>query len=627
MNEIELLSLVKQIAGEKKKAMPYIYSNRKLGNEKESIPNYYPGYAQTVREYNRIRVHAEPGYFPTDLFQKASPNQEPKELQYQIDTYEQVTLDVFIDFVNTVGRIFHDSNWSIKYEPDDDVFIKMGESFQKYVEDGIGEWGSVENFVKHLLPALKLRDAEGVIAVRPEEMPTIEIEGEQVYDDSKLIEPKPYYFSCDKIVSYEYDDYYLLESERKSFVNTGTKNQKVGLVYEYYTKEGVYFIEQTGKVEAMTFTIVPFYIHNRNELFVYKLKGVPVYKGGLFFWQSPFLYAVSLLNSALIDESNLRVSKNMCVYPYRIQLGNICDFSYSDGNGQIQVCNNGQLWDSSLQNFHDCPSCKGIGAKSRISPMGVMLLKPKTTSDDGDSTFTGDPLKYVSPSTETVAFLRTEADSATRKARKILHLTDTSAEINRKVSDPTATGAVMDYRSMAAFIKPISDQIFELYEEILYAIGVQRYGDKFKRPQLSYPVTFDFETQSDFVNQLKDMMASGAPPFIIQAITMKFIKSLFYNERTSSLAFDLLVQTDRLLSMNQDDIAYGLSKGIIAPYEVILHDSGIFLVNQLYLDNERFFEQDFKVQQEQLIALAKEKAAEVKPLPPEQALIDNILGG
>lgn len=626
MNEIELLALVKQIAGEKKKAMPYLYS-RKLGNDKETIPNYYPGYRESVKEYNRIRVHAEPGYFPTELFEKASPNQEARELEYTKEVYEQVTLDVFIDFVNTVGRIFHDSNWSIKYEPDDDVFIKLNASFQKYVEEGIGEWGSIENFVKYLLPTLKLRDAEGVIAVRPEEIPTVEVEGEIVYDNSKLLEPKPYYFSCDKIVHYDYDEYYLLESERKSYVNTGTKSEKVGLVYEYYTKEGVYFIEQSGKATDMNFVIIPFYIHNRNQLFVYKLKGVPVYKGSLFFWQSPFLYAVSLLNSALIDESSLRISKNMCVYPYRIQLGDICDFSYADGNGQIQVCNNGQIFNSVSQSYSDCPACKGIGAKSRISKMGVMLIKPKTATEDGDSSFTGDPLKYVSPQVDTVQFLRTEADTATRKARKILHLTDTSSEINRKVSDPTATGAVMDYRSMSAFIKPISDQIFALYEEILYAIGVQRYGDRFKRPQISYPVTFDFETQSDFVNQLKDMMAAGAPPFIIQAITMKFIKSLFYNERTSSLAFDLLVQTDRLLSMNQTDIAYGLSKGIIAPYEVILHDSGITFVNELYLQNEKFFEQDFTTQQEQLITFAKDKALEIAPAQSQQELITKLIGG
>lgn len=626
MTDDEVLSLVKYIAGEKKKAMPYIFT-RKTGNEKQAIPDYYPGYKEMVKEYNRIRVHAEPGFFPTDLFEKASPNQEPKELQYIKDTYEQTTLDVFIDFVNTVGRIFHDSNWSIKYEPDDDVFVKLGLTFQKYVEEGIGEWGSTENYVKYLLPTLKLRDAEGVIAVRPEYMPTIVVDEQVVLDTGKLLEPKPYYFSCDKVVHYDYDEYYLLESERKSLVNTGTKNERVGLVYEYYTTEGVYFIEQYGKAEKMSFQIIPFYIHNKNELFVYKLKGVPVYKGSMFFWQSPFLYAVSLLNSALLDESSLRVVKNMCVYPYRIQLGDICDFSAPDKNGQLQSCNNGQIWDTVDQVYHDCPSCKGVGAKSRISKMGVMLLKPKTQSEDGDSAFTGDPLKYVSPSTDTPDFLRQEADSATRKARKILHLTDTSSEINRRVSDPTATGAVMDYRSMSAFIKPISDQIFALYEEILYAIGVQRYGDKFVRPQISYPVTFDFETQSDFVTQLKDLMDAGAPPFMIQAVTIKFIKSLFYNERTSSLSFELLVQTDRLLSMNQTDIAYGLSKGIIAPYEVILHDSGITFVNDLYIKNDKFFEQKFSIQQEQLIAMAKEKALEIAPIESKQELITKLIGG
>lgn len=621
LNEIILKAA--EAAKIKREAQPDLYATKKKPGKKK-IPEYYKGYTDRVYDYNRIKVHAEPGYFPSELFEDRAPNQEQKELDYIEKTYEQNTISVFVDFVNTISRIFHDSNWSIKYGQDKDQYVNADLTLQRYLENDIYGHGSLESFIKTMLPTIKLRDAEGVITVRPRSIDMIEGEdGDMITDESKLLKPQPFYFRCDQVVGFDADEWYLIESDEKSLVDYGGMKSKTGLVYEFYDRNGIYFIRQTGKYSDYTFEIIPFYIHNKNELFVYKLKGMPVYKSGEMIWQSQFLYACSSLNSALLDEANLRISKNMCVYPYRIQLGNLCEFDYVDKNNQHSTCMNGQVFDSYVNGNIACPSCNGLGTKSRISPMGVLLLKPKTNTEDGDSTFTGDPLKYVSPEVHTLELLRKEIEGAMTKARNIIHLNNSNTEVKGS-QDMTATGQFMDMKAMYAFIKPISDQLFNLYENIVDAIGTQRYGDDYAGIELSYPVTFDFQTTSDYINEISTLIAAGAPPFMVQAVMMKFLRAMFYNEKMAAMAFELLASSDRLISINQTDIAYGLSKGTIAPYEVILHDSGINFVNDLYMENERFFEQDFSVQKEQLIDRAKAKALEVVPQTGTQNIIDLI---
>lgn len=620
----EIIQKAAEAAKLKREAQPDLYAAVKRKG-KQKIPEYYKGYVDRLYDYNRIKVHAEPGFFPSEIFEKRSPNQQQQELDYIEATYEQNTISVFIDFINTVSRIFHDSNWSLNYNVDKDQYINAGLTFKDYVEKEIDGYGSLETFIKEMLPTVKLRDSEGVIAVRPKHIETVQDdEGNLIYDESKLVKPQPFYFRCEQVVGYEENEYYLIESDEKSMVDYGGQKRKTGMVYEFYDRQGVYFIRQIGKYSDYTFEIIPFYIHNLDELFVYKLKGIPVYKAGELIWQSPFLYACSSLNSALLDEANLRISKNMCVYPYRIQLGNLCEFDYVDKNENHSTCMNGQVYDSVVNGNIVCPSCNGLGTKSRISPMGVMLLKPKSNSDDGDSTFTGDPLKYVSPEVHTLDLLRTEIEGAFLKARNVLHLNNSNTEVKGS-QDMTATGQFMDMRAMYAFIKPISDQIFNLYESILTAIGKQRYGNDFAGFELAYPVTFDFQTTQDYIAEITALITAGAPPFMVQAVMMKFLRALFYNEKTAAKAFELLVHSDRLISINQTDIAYGLSKGTVGAYEAILHDSGITFVNELYMENPAFFEQDFAVQKEQLIERAKAKATEVSAPATEAGNIINLL--
>jgi hypothetical protein len=121
---------------------------------------------------------------------------------------------------------------------------------------------------------------------------------------------------------------------------------------------------------------------------------------------------------------------------------------------------------------------------------------------------------------------------------------------------------------------------------------------------------------------------NGLPPFVVHTIVLKYLKTLFYNQLESASAFNLIVQSDRLLTMNDDELQLGLSKGIVADWEVILHDSAVSFVMELQRANPRFFEQDLNTQIQQLTDIAKLKANENRALRPTspQNNINTILG-
>lgn len=613
MNEQEILKLVASVVEKRNAAQ--VDSWDKTPYEKRKYPKYYNGYEQIVKEYERIETHAKFGEFPERLFLKRSPNQTKEEFEYEKENYKQTTLPIFIDFVNTISRIFSDGNWSISFDTENDKYRSINATLQEYLEIPLSDYGSVEEFVKTLLPAQILRDANGVIAVRPDENKTsYDDNGIEIIDNSVLPEPKIFYFECEDVVAKDANEFYLLQSENKSDVYYGNRSINKGLIYEFYDRNSIWIIKQIGNYTDFKFEATLLLQHNMDYLTAFTLGGIPIIEDGAVIYQSPFLYACDSLDLVALNQSRLQISTNTSVYPYKVMIGTPCDFEFKGSDGTISPCANGRIYNTDLTQYGQCPQCNGSGLKSRMSPMGVLLLNPTTREGEGDAKMSQDPLRYISPEVTTLEFLREQCRIDDTRARNILHLRTTNTQATGP-QGTSATGDTLDMKAMYSFIKPISDLCFSKYERLIDSIGKLRYGNDYIKPSLSYPVTFDFMTESDYINQITAATQAGAPAFLIQAIMYKFLKALYYNEATTARAFDLIYHTDRLIAMSANAISIGLSKGTVSDWEVVLHDSGIFFVNELFMNNPKFFDQDFLSQQQQLIEASKLKAQETKPAP------------
>lgn len=565
--------------------------------KKAPDPVFYPSYPVIVDYAERIAIHAEIGRFPAKLFAKRSPNQEEKEWNYVKDNYKQVTLPIFIDYLSTITRPFHDANWNIDYESDEEKFSDF--PLQDYLDKGIQNHGSVENFVKFIVSQRKAVDANGVIAVKPHTLFT-KLSGENIIiDPDRLTEPVPVYYSSKNIVAWKDGKYAMIMLDHKCSCSYYGATEMKGHKFEFYDDENIWVIEQVGKFVDYNFKITLFFNHEWKRVPVIKLMGIPQVTDEGVIWQSPFLYITDILDLIALNHSNLQVSINMCVYPYRVMYGDVCEWKDKDGN----VCCSGVI--TSIDNkFYDCPSCHGSGLKSRISPMGTMLLKPKTRLEDGDSTMTQKPLEYISPEVTTLEFLENKIAKDEAKARSILHL-HTSNSIVKGNENMTATGMSLDMKALYAFVKTVSDQTFYIWEFIVDAIGFMRYGDDFKEPKFTYPTTFDFVTESDIIAQLKAAVDGGLPPFVIHSIIYRYLQTLYFNDQTTASVFNLIVRTDRLLTLGNEEVALKVARGTVHNWEEILHTSAINFVNELMDENPKFLEQDLATQKAQLIEKAK----------------------
>jgi hypothetical protein len=590
-------------------------------------PEYWSGYNFAAKMYDSILPHSRSDVYPEHLLSVRAPNQTDAQAMYIKANYKATTLSVFEDFRATISRAFADQNWSIKYSAEVDP--RFGEeTFQRYVNNEIEKFGSLEMFVKNMLPTLKLVDANGIIAIYPDDIPYLDDEEfEEPVMGNELLRPMPTYYTCKNIVGQKFGEYYLVISDDHSYVKNGSKMEESGIVLYLYDSDAIYKIEQTGKKSDMTFgEPVLYFQHNLGYVPCIKLMGSPQLINDEIAFQSPFITAVPLLDQVVLDESYLQMSKATSAFPFMVALGEICEFIDREGN----KCNDGQIFDAVNGGYRTCGSCSGSGVKSRFSPTGMLLIKPRTSLSEGDSGLSGEYLKFVSPPMETLNFLRTEIEQQMAKSRRILHLpsSDESGTIGEA---STATGSLNKLRSLYAFIKPISDQLFTIYEFSLVTIGKMRYGDLFGGVNLVYPTSFDISTPSDYLAVISEGVKAGVPPSITFSNVYNYIRAIHYTDEETSAVYDLIINADELLLMSNADILARLASGSVEKWQDVLHNSGPQLIMELIRDfiptegAERFLDLPMSEQIAQLRAKAAEKIAVT--LDPIQQAQQTLLNG
>ena len=409
----------------------------------------------------------------------------------------------------------------------------------------------------------------------------------------------------------------MLESHEKSVVEYYGKMQRVGRCFYYYDTEYIYKIIQKGKLIDNVFDIIPIFKHDLGYLPCEKLKGVPtILEDGSIYYTSPFYYAVDLLDWSLTYSNYLNVSVANSAFPFRIMVGDACDFQNESGK-----CFNGKWISNDGSGGGHCPECHGSGMKVRVSPMGTYLLRPKQGQDEGDTSFRN-PVEYVSPDREILDFVKELAKQYFNDARSILHIHSSNSEVKGS-EQMTATGMAIDQKAKFAFVQPISDQDFDIYQFYLDLFADLRGEEAAK---LTYPKTFDFLTEADILNDIAVARASGAPAVIIHALIYQFIDRRFHSEGEKAKAIEVLIAADRLLTLSNDDIIKRKAQGAVDNWEIVLHDSGLKFINELILADPSFLELELEDQVTKLEELAKTSTPN-QSANRAQELADRLIGG
>lgn len=579
--------------------------------EKKSEPVcYYKGYDRATEWLNQIRGHAEKGFYPEWLFENNSPNMTEAERDYQRINFRQDTLEVFKDLVDTNGRAYHKGNYEIIWPEEADQYQKQELTFKSYMTTELPVYESIETFTFEFLPPLKFMDAEGWVAILPGEIPGKQIGEDMVVDPDTLLSPYPEFYHCTKVL-YKSDELVIIESGEKSEVEFNGKKVFEGFVFWSFTDTEYMKVIQTGKKVDYEFKVVPVWEHNLGYIPARKVGGITVQIDDTVMEQSPFLYAADTLDRILIDSALLASSKSNCCFPYRVMIGDPCE-AKMEVEGESLMCDGGYFHFAGGRKY-TCETCHGTGLKDRITPTGVMLIKPKLSTEDGDGIKPSEALFYAGPNPDLFTKLRQEIDYNFVKSYNLLHLKRDNSKIQG--GEPvTATEIGNENKALIAAIETNKNQLFELLRFEVDTIGTIRYGENYLAPVIKPPSSVDILTVDEYLQKVSVVTASDQPAIIKQSVIRDAANRVFFKDQDSKKVFEIVSKTDRLMAMTSDEINIKQSKRLIDNWEVVLHDSVMMFIDELVEEDSGYLELPLKDQKAKLVEKAKAFNATITPI-------------
>lgn len=557
--------------------------SRRAPGREAPLPEYFPGYRFRAELRERVRPHAELGHVPARLLERRHPHMSAEEGNWLRDNWKQTTLPVFQDFKTTLARVFHDANWDVDWSRTDEARVSE-QTLAEYVA-ALPLWGSLEGFWKTVLPDLKLTDANALLVIRPRAVPRVPSAEDPtvlVADSAQALEPVPVVYECTRVVGEEPGEWYLVELPERSVVTWGGKNQPVGRVFELYDRERILRLVQVGALTDYTFRAEDYFVHNYGQVPAWYLGGVTELRDGRTHQVPRFRYATDLLDLALLLEQYHNAVLAKCAFPHKIMYGTICDHAWTNAAGEALTCAGGTAYDPAKQGYVTCPACGGSGLRERLSPLGVLLVRPPSTEKQNDAALPQRPLEFVAPDVAVPRLLMEQISLYESKARRILHLHESSTRVTG-AEQQLATGMLLDEKARLDFLQPEAWQLFWLLEQMLRAINWQRLGvrDNQRQPVVSYPIAYDFQTEGDYLAQLAAARNSGAPPVVVEQTLRRYLRAVYAAEADQAAALDTLLAADRLLALSADEVARLRAARVVTPAEEVLHFAGVNLLTQV----------------------------------------------
>lgn len=580
-----------------------VQSKAELLKDQNKVPDFGPVYATALKYKLKLMPHYDPEFFPSRLFVNRSPNQSQVEYSYAKDNYKAITYVVWDRFKTVLRRIWNDANWSISDWGNVDSKYKAHQP-QAYFEENYPIFMSLENYYKGVVTDTKEKDPNAVIVHKPKSIPVKQNgSGEFVIDDQIIIEPIAFIFPCEQVIAFDEDMYFLGLSDDKSIVLVNDKEERTGLVFEFYDKNNIWRVKQVGQKKDMKLEVMLYWNHELGYLPCKILKAEPAVIAGNIVYKSHFMPAVEPLDIALLDNSNLLIAKNRSTFPKFWEYQADCDFSHAE----YGACTDGYIYVEGKQS--KCPSCKGSGQKS-MGPMETYVLPMPTRLNPELANISPPPAGYIQPEIDTPKFLDEQVDKNINRGLSILNLNVSTTDVK---GGNTALARQIDREEQFSFLVQISSQIFHLFEFSLITIQKMRYGNNAESPKVNYPKNFSIRNEYDLTEEISNAKDSGMPDIGIRQLIVEYFNTRFNNNELAAKVIDLVFYSDRLVTLSSQEIAQKLNTGVVAKWEDILHTSINQFIEESIQLNDKFLSAPITEQKAMLIELAKAKEVDITP--------------
>lgn len=518
------------------------------------LPDFNPTYKETVKQHDKIAVHAQLDVFPYEILRSKAPNQSKDEWEYQMGLYESYTNSTWNRAKNKTKIIANSQNYSI---------TGWDEEQKKYFFTDYPTYHSLPSYFFDIVRDRKIDYPNQVLVIKPTHLPgSYNEDGEFQVDQTELIEPAAFIIPELNVIEFVPESHCLVLSEKKSSYSTEHGKMKHdGLIFEYWDTVSYWQIKQVGvKDKKPIFEYTLILEHDWNYLPCRKVGGKPIVtEDGDLYYHSWFIDAVPDLNDVIRLSSNLMMSTYKLAFPIIIAVVDRCD--YVDDTGG--ACNNGRIWANGK--YSECPSCNGTGKKSSHSPTGVYeIAATRGVGQDNVLPMTP-PVQFAAPDSQILEYTKQQIEEKKRSAFSFLFEAEES-------KSNTATGAALEKEEFHSFLLHFSNELFDLMEFAIDGIGWMRYGESFKMPSVRRPTYFNFRSPDGITTEIETAIKANLPQPYIKHLIDESTQTRFNSNALAEYENELVMKIDRLWSKTPEQIR--ASVGVTCTKaEAIIHDS------------------------------------------------------
>lgn len=571
----------------------------------------HPLYDMTVQHAKEMSVHIN-GDKPYYLLERNRPREDEETKLYRVENHEPTTKADADKAIKIVAKGFNPALYSIEWKEK----TKEGEELEEYTLEYYPNCNSIVNFNKDVVLRKMLADANGMIAVKPHDIPD---------DDTTKLKPITVVYGSPCIFYYDKDHYLFCVNE---YEEDKTKIYE----FEYYDKTSYLNFEAwydaSEKVIEVRELEKP-YVHGGGKIPVWYLGGESKnLDNGKILYQSFFSAALPHWNLAVKHGSDLMASIIGHIYPQKYEVAEECAHSVVY-NGLNLSCRGGKINypGATKGQFHaeNCPQCSGTGLVSVKGPLQTyQFLKEKLMEGNGLNL---PPVGYIDVPIDSTKFLDEYTDKMQKKALSAINM-----DIEEKVgANQSGEAKAIDRTAQNDTIFDIQSRIWDvhtnnefyfinMYMNSVSADATNKEGDQKFLPEVNKPTNFELLTTADRIFNFNVSKTAGLDKNILRVQAIDIIKS--ENGSTPDMKNYLisLIELDPLYAFTTDEIDIGVSKGVIRKVDWTIHDNIKAFIDKALSQDKQFLIKDKQEQLLVLETLGNELIAAEKPRVDEAVM-------
>ena len=577
----------------------------------ELLSGNYPNKGECMALARKLAVHAN-GEMPDDKIMSRRPS-EPEEIKnYRRQIYVPKTKQAISKVIHSLEKIRRAQDWNIAYDPESvPSAVADNETLERYCEQNYPQHTSVTNWAFAELLKRSLIDANGIVAVVMEKLPT---------SKSEYCKPVARFFGCDQIVEYVEDEYIVLKSKDTTTYYTkqgkGRRLNTNGAIYYIITKNEFYKYEQSGAVE---FDEKQVYKHNIGKLPAWKV-------GGLYFarknndtiYESRLAGMVPDLDEAAREYSDLQAEIVQHIHSEKYAYTNT-ECTACKGTGHVRSEDGKQV---------TCSHCNGTGRVLNTSPYGIHLIDAARA---GELQVPTPPIGYIQKDTQ-IAQLQ---DTRVRN-----HIKDALAAVNMEFLaetpiDQSGVAKAYDANELNNFVNAIAEDLVRNIDNVYYFINEYRYGkivpNEEKRramlPSVNVPMKFDIVNTTILMQELQGARQAEANPETLRVLETNYAKMQFNTSPDVAERLETVFDLDPLFGVKEENKMTMLQNGGITETAYIISCNIHAFVRRAIFEDKEFCKKDLKQKMAKLEKYADEVRQDAEKKAEEKAAKQMDFGG